>query len=231
MKRIKNLMILLLMISAFLYADAEITFKTTTVDFGEIDSGKIADIVFEFENTGDSLLTIKKVNSSCGCMVTHIDKKGYKPGEKGEIPVKFYSTGYRGKVIKSIIAITNSKKDNGYTRLRITGKVKVKDAAQCRVFPEKIVLKEVFMGQSQSRKIAITNTGTKDLKLLEFTHNPELSLYVNKSVIKPKESAELIIAINPHQIGNHSSFVKIRTNQYSRSTTLIKFKAFIKNKE
>ena len=231
MKKLTQVIIIFLMLSGFINAESEITFKATTLDWGEVENGKIANLIFEFENTGDSLLVIKQIKSTCGCTVTHVDKKEYKPGEKGKIPVKFNSRGYsnRGKILKSITVITNSKKDNGYTRLKLTGKVKVGDTAICKVFPDKLKL-NVILGTPQTRKIAITNTGTKDLKLLEFTHNPELSLSVNKAVIKPKESAELSITINPFQIGNHSSFIKIRTNQYGRAITLIKFRAFIKNK-
>jgi len=231
MKRISFILILLFMFSISVYAKIEITFKSTLIDFGEIENGKITDILFEFKNTGDELLVIKKVNSTCGCTVAKIEKKEYKPGEEGKIPVKFNSRGYRGKVTKTIIVITNSKINNGYTRLRFTGKVKLGDVAQCRVFPDKIFLKNVFMGNTETRKIAVTNTGTVDLKILEFIHNPALILSINKSVIKPKESAELTIAFNPFEIGNFSSFIKIRTNQYGRAVTLIRFRAFVKNKE
>lgn len=231
MKKTTNLILLLLLVSTFVYAGAEIKFKETTVDWGEVDSGEIADLVFEFENTGDSVLIIKQIKSTCGCTVTHIDKKEFQPGETGKIPVKFNSRGYRGKVLKTITVITNTKSNNGYTRLKLTGKVKIGDTAQCKVFPDNLFLKNVFMSEPQTRKIAIQNIGTKDLRLIEFTHDPELSLSVSKSVIKPKESAELTITINPHEIGNHSSFIKIRTNQYGRTITLVKVRAFIKNKK
>jgi hypothetical protein len=231
MKKNVILFILLIFVSSLIYADSEITFKSTILDFGEIDKGKMVNLSFEFKNTGDSLLIIKYVKSTCGCTVAHINKKEYKPGETGTIPVIFNSRGFKGKIIKTITAITNSKTDNGYTRLKITGMVKMGEIAKCTVFPNKLLLKDVFMGEPQTRKISIKNTGTLPLKLYEFMHSPELILSVNKSVILPKESAELSITITPFKIGNHSSFIKIRTNQYPKTDTYISFKAFVKNKK
>jgi hypothetical protein len=108
-----------------LAAKSKITFKTTEIDFGKIDSGKVVDMEFKFVNAGDETLIIKNINSSCGCTVPKVEKKEYQPGETGDIPVKFYSKGYNGQIVKTITISTNDG-DNPYTTLKIKGKAEVK---------------------------------------------------------------------------------------------------------
>ncbi len=41
--------------------------------------------VFNFKNTGDKKVRITKVDPTCGCTVTELEKKTYAPGEKGRL--------------------------------------------------------------------------------------------------------------------------------------------------
>ncbi len=47
----RNTFVMLFLLAALLSAKPAIKFKSTTLDFGEVTSGKIVDINFEFENT------------------------------------------------------------------------------------------------------------------------------------------------------------------------------------
>ena len=50
-------------------AQAKISFKNETVDYGKIVKGSDGVRVFEFTNTGDAELVVTNVKSSCGCTV------------------------------------------------------------------------------------------------------------------------------------------------------------------
>ena len=49
--------------------DAEISFKSEEIDYGNIKQGADGVRVFEFTNTGKAPLVITNVASSCGCTV------------------------------------------------------------------------------------------------------------------------------------------------------------------
>jgi hypothetical protein len=210
--------------SISLFAGAVIKFKQTTIDFGEIDSGKVADLQFEFENAGDSLLEIKNIRSTCGCTVAKLDKKEYQAGEKGSIPVKFFSKGYRGRVTKSITVSSNDK-DNVYTVLKITGVVTLKDFAQAEINPDRLNFKEVTLREKYPQTLTIKNSGTIDLRIIEVTHSPEITTEFSHKIIKPQAEAALKIVLSPMEKGKFTSFIKIRTNAYRQYITIVKVEA------
>ncbi len=228
-KRVKNLsmaLILLTMFSISLFAKATIKFKETIIDFGESESGKVIDVQFEFENLGDEMLLIKNVSTSCGCTAAKLEKKEYQPGEKGVIPVKFFTQGYTGKVSKTITVSTNDK-DNIYTRLRLDGNLKLTNFAKAELAPDKIDFGEVKLGEKYTQKIMLKNTGTIDLKVVEITHAPEMNLVFKQIVVPPGEEAEIEIILTPMDQGKFFKFLKIRTNAYRQSLVIARVNAAV----
>ncbi len=107
--------------------EAEITFETTTHDFGTFSetSPKVT-CTFSFKNTGDAPLVIHQAIASCGCTVPQYPKQPIQPGESGEITVTYNGAGkIPGHFKKSITIRTNGK--NEMTRLFIEGVMLRKD--------------------------------------------------------------------------------------------------------
>ena len=100
---------------------AKISFKTDTVDYGEIEKGSDGVRIFEFTNTGDAPLVISKVSSSCGCTIPKKPEAPIMPGQTGEIQVK-YDTNRPGPIRKAITVISNA--DTPTIILKIKGTVK-----------------------------------------------------------------------------------------------------------
>ncbi len=230
MKKLLIITLFISLLTVFMAAESQIKFKETTVDFGEIDSGQVVDMNFEFENAGDSILIIKNISASCGCTATRLIKKEYQPGEKGTIPVKFNSRGYHGKITKSITVTTNDK-ENVYSRLQITGKVTLKNFASIELQPDQINFDKVKFDGSYSKKIAIKNTGTIDLKVIEVTHSPELTLEFTDKIVKPGKEMPVNIVFRPMQQGRFTSFLKIRTNAYRQRLVILRINAEIDMEE
>ncbi len=101
-------------------AQAKITFKKETVDYGEIAKGSDGVRVFEFTNTGDAPLIISDVKSSCGCTVPKKPDGPVGPGESSTIQVK-YDTKRVGPIRKTITVYSNA--DVPIIALKIKGKV------------------------------------------------------------------------------------------------------------
>lgn len=221
MKKTSIILFIISQFSFLLFSQPIIKFKQKVIDFGDIQSGKVIDLKFEFVNDGDATLIIKNIRTTCGCTVTQIEKREYKPGENGKIPVKFFSQGYNGKIVKTITVITNDK-TNQYTRLKITGKVILKDFASIKIFPDRVHFKDIKIKEKYSKKISIQNTGTIDLLILEVTHAPEIMVEFEKKIIKPDEISEINIILNPMQTGNLTTFLKIRTNAYRHRISIVR---------
>lgn len=80
----------------------KIVFKEDAHDFGKIKQGTNLAYEFVFKNDGDETLTIKNVETSCGCTAALVSDKKIPAGKSGKIKVTFNSQGYGGEVVKYI---------------------------------------------------------------------------------------------------------------------------------
>ena len=101
-------------------AQAKISFKNETVDYGKIEKGSDGVRVFEFTNTGDAELVITNVKSSCGCTVPKKPEEPIAPGASGSIEVK-YDTNRVGPIRKTVTVYSNA--DEPIKALKIKGEV------------------------------------------------------------------------------------------------------------
>jgi Protein of unknown function (DUF1573)/HYDIN/CFA65/VesB-like, Ig-like domain len=220
----KRVWILVMLLSTALLAKPAIKFKNTTVDFGEMASGKIVNINFEFENTGNETLIIKNIIPSCGCTTAELPKKDYKPGEKGTIASKFNTSGYNGKVIKTI-TVTCNDPDTPEARLTLSGSVVVKDFAQASLKPEQIDFGTVNAGKTYTKQLNLSNVGNQDLRIIEVSCGPEVSLVFKTNLLEPKKSTEIALAFTPFDKGTFNNIVKIRTNDYRTPYVFVRLEA------
>ncbi|HSQ36094.1 MAG TPA: DUF1573 domain-containing protein, partial [Candidatus Binatia bacterium] len=168
-KRIFTLMVLLTALQVI--AKPALKFKNTTMDFGEVESGRIININFEFENPGSDLLIIKNIIPACGCTTTALSKREYRPGESGTITSQFNTSGYNGKVVKTI-TVTSNDPEQAEIRLTIRGTIVNKDVAQADLKPERLVFDKVTVGKTYTRKLNLSNSGNSDLRIIEITCSP-----------------------------------------------------------
>lgn len=111
------------MIGTAMFAQAEIKFKTETIDYGIVSKGTDNGLrTFEFTNTGNEPLVVMNVKSTCGCTVPSKPNEPIMPGKTGKIDVKYNMA--LGKISKTITVETNAKNvANGIVSLRIKGEV------------------------------------------------------------------------------------------------------------
>lgn len=103
---------------------AKIEFKTETIDYGKIEKGSDGVRVFEFSNTGNAPLIISDVTSSCGCTIPKKPEEPIKPGESGEIEVK-YNTKIVGPIRRTVSVYSNAEEET--KALKIKGRVVEKE--------------------------------------------------------------------------------------------------------
>jgi hypothetical protein len=101
-------------------AQAKISFKSETVNFGTIAKGSDGVRVFEFTNTGNVPLIISEVKSSCDCTVPQKPDGPIAPGISNYIRVK-YDTNRVGPIRKTITVYSNATEP--IKALKIKGEV------------------------------------------------------------------------------------------------------------
>lgn len=99
----------------------QISFEETEFDFGEIHQGDKVEHVFAFTNTGNAPLVLNNVLTTCGCTAPEWPKEPIQPGEKGEIKVRFNSSGKMGRQNKVITIQANIP--GSTTRIKIMAMV------------------------------------------------------------------------------------------------------------
>ena len=77
-------------------------------DFGRVNEGEVLKHTFVLKNESKKTLTIKDVNTSCGCTASKVEKKIILPGENTEIEVQFNSKGYSGLTQQYVYVHTDS---------------------------------------------------------------------------------------------------------------------------
>ncbi|MEN8775996.1 MAG: DUF1573 domain-containing protein [Polaribacter sp.] len=100
---------------------ASIAFDSEVYDFGTVNEGEIVEKTFKVTNSGKTDLVITNAKSSCGCTIPVWPKAPIKPGETGDIKVRFNTNGKPNRQQKSITLTTNT--ESGREVLTIKGMV------------------------------------------------------------------------------------------------------------
>jgi hypothetical protein len=223
----KALILFFLSFYVLMFVQAEVVFEKRTINFGTINSGDNVQVDFKFKNVGDTVLVLKNISTSCGCTAAKIEKKEYKPGEEGIIPITFNSRGKFGRVYERIIVATNTKEN--LIRLHLEGKVIMKNFAVAEVdFKDRnIDFETVNVNTTYSRKIKIKNSGKKFLRITKVSHSPEVIPSFSRIYLDPGEEGEISINFTPVRKGRFSTFFTIETSAYKGRYITILIKAEI----
>jgi len=100
----------------------KITFSESEHDFGDINEGDVVTYTFDFTNTGNGDLLITDAHAQCSCTVPEWPKDIIKPGDKGDIKVKFDSNGKSGIVTKVVTIVSNANPNT--TKVQIKANIK-----------------------------------------------------------------------------------------------------------
>ena len=89
-------------------AASAVTWKSESIDLGEIPQNKPKNIEFEFKNTGKATVIITDVKAACGCTATEYTKTPVKPGETAKV-VATYNAAAKGAFTKTVTVTTNAE--------------------------------------------------------------------------------------------------------------------------
>jgi len=103
----------------------QIEFEKKVHDFGSLPPDTWYVCEFKFRNTGDELLKLGKIKSTCGCTVPRLSKNQYEPGESGVVRVKYHSQRRPGRTTRHLIVLSNDK-NNPRITLSVEANIELK---------------------------------------------------------------------------------------------------------
>ncbi len=208
---------------------AKVVLTKAAHDFGKIGPATTHKADYEFKNEGESVLSVKRIQSTCGCSKPTLIKDGkrfsmplkepvsFEPGELGQVEVTFKAPTTKGDVKKSLYLLTNDPA-SPRTRFVVKADVVVKVSIQ----PEKIDL-----------KLDIANAGMPDI-VVKSTDGQEFSIksvYVVKNAIKipfdvTEKATEFTLKpeVDLEKLGQSSTgIIQIKTTHPQAGTLMVRY--------
>jgi len=96
-----------LLATALLAQGPTISFDRTSHAFGRISPKAKVQTRFEIRNTGDAVLELRDVQTSCGCTTALPEKRALKPGESSLLEVQYDPHRDRGSIHRGVTVISN----------------------------------------------------------------------------------------------------------------------------
>ncbi len=188
--------------------DAAICSPEPVFDFGEVLQGEKRDHTFTVGNRGAVDLTIRAVNSTCGCFVAEVtapdgkvidprkhpptlDMMTLKPGEEAKVKVELNTLGQRpGRLQKQIIVISS---DDRQPALRLTLSMTI--AAGVEIQPNPLQFGDVLRGQTKTERAWIKLTQITDLEITGWVDKPEFFEVAHQKGQAPDGSAAIVLDV------------------------------------
>lgn len=215
----------LLLLGVSVYGQPKLNFATVKHDYGTIkaDDGK-KEAIFEFTNTGDSVLVITRVQPSCGCTASDYTKAPVPPGGKGFVKALFDPHGQSGRFTKSISVFSNSKPT--VVVLIIEGQVTPHEKSieeqytfvvgPLRFETNHLAFTKMAKTEKKIRVMPVINTSKEPATLTFEGLKPYITLKMTPATLKPGEKGLIEgtydASLNPDAWGNVSDLVRLNVN-------------------
>jgi hypothetical protein len=226
-------LVLVLSASAFA-AKPKIVFAADAKNFGKLKQGAEASYDFVFRNDGDARLTIRNVETSCGCTAVLVSDKTLEPGKSGKIKVVFNSQGYAGEVTKFIF-VDSDDPAAPRTQLKVTALVDVPPQPRIDLDRYSFDAGLLVEGDTLEATVTIKNLGELELKVETQLENAAYTS-AGKPVkfplkIAAGKEAELGISLAlANRVGLVRDYLLFKSNDPLRSTISMNINGYVVTK-
>ena len=97
----------------------QLTFASSSLDFGNVQENTATEREIVFTNTGKKDLLVKSIQPNCSCVSASASKTSLKPGESATLTISFNPQDRTGTQNKAVSVYTNDPK-NPVQRLTFT---------------------------------------------------------------------------------------------------------------
>ena len=176
------------------------------VDFGTIDemSGVWQGSAM-LVNRGADTIVVKRLKTTCGCLVADVAKRVLAPNEQSQVELKYYPRGHAGRVLQRVMLYTNLSDESPSALLQVVGVVTAAEDRSddypymrgvLRLRQERVSL---TASERQVVRIAVMNGGSTvirpEVDMLFLPSN--VSVHFEPSQLKPKEQGDLVVTFEP----------------------------------
>ncbi len=184
------LLLILIVLPLHVFAAPAVTTEVLEYDFGEVAQGDKVTHSFRFKNSGDELLEISSVSSSCGCTAALLSSKRIAPGEMGEIRATFDSSRFRGQITKTI-TLNNNSPLHPQVQFKLKGIVN----ELLSLSTNRISWAWPTADQTGRSQVFIQNLSQQKIVLQEATStSPQLQARLDRLELAPGEKATLSVS-------------------------------------
>jgi hypothetical protein len=193
----------------------QILFASTGFNWGKVESGDLVKHSFVFTNGGDQTLEIRDVRTSCGCTTSGSWDRRVEPGQTGQIPIQFNSSGFAGWVLKSVTVVCNDPaRSNAVLQLAAEVWKPLEVSPPCAVFnigPD--------MTTNQVQVLRITSNLEESVTLSEPTSS-DPAFRTELKTIKPGKAYDLAVSmLPPGKPGTLTAVLGLKTS-YAKAPVL-----------
>ena len=182
---------------------------SSAVTLGDVYEGSPVKREIVLRNTGKNAMRIDSVRTSCGCTSASVPSRTIRPGEKLKIPVTFDTNNLAGSFKRTVlIRPSDSPKDS------IVVSFGMKIFPVIEVSPRYISFGRVKIGQAVTKTVRLQNDLREMVRILDCTvAESRLTVRLVTKVIRPGQSIELGVTLDPKSRGKLLGQIVVRTDQ------------------
>jgi P pilus assembly chaperone PapD len=184
------------------------------IEFGRIQEGKAVDGDIRFVNAGKAPVQIQRVQASCGCTTTQIEKMRVEPGDTASIHYSVRTQGFRGTVRKSITVYFADPKEKEL-QFVIQGTL----FSELDVTPSFIDFQGIVMDANSTvaEKVTLQNQTQKPIMMKSArASSGQLTVTPQSGIIAPGQMLTLRVTLKPSKAAAQDADVWIETDSATR---------------
>jgi len=135
---------------ALVIAAPRLGVEKPVADFGSVEQGTPVTNVFSLKNTGDAVLHISQVKSSCGCTAAVVSESSVPPGGEARVLATLDTGRVVGRTTK-VLSVYSDDPELPVAALTLTGEV----LADLALSPNPVYLGRLRRGETTSREVVI----------------------------------------------------------------------------
>ena len=213
----------------------KIVFKEDSHDFGKVKQGITLTYEFVFKNDGDDTLTIKNVETSCGCTAALVSNKKVEPGKAGKIKVSLDTKGYAGEVVK-FVYVESDDPVQPKIQLKVTAAINLPPQPRIDFDRYNIDAGLLVEGDSLDATIVVKNRGELELKFECALENAGFLIDGKEAKFPVRVAAGKDVDVTvkiplSDRIGMVREFVLFKSNDQIRSNLSVTLNAYVVTKD
>ena len=183
------------------------------IEFGRLPEGRTVEGDIRFANTGAAAVQVQRIQASCGCTTTKIEKMKLEPGDTASVHFAVRTQGFRGIVRKTITVFFTDPKEKELEFV-IQGTL----YSDLEVTPSFIDFQGLTTDANSTvtQKVTVLNQTQKPVRITARATSDLLSVSPATSSIAAGESLALQVTLRPSKAATQDADVWIETSSASR---------------